>query len=208
MAVFGWRERIIRSFPTALAARAHGFATGSYTQTHSPSPPSLCALRFQWAIRKPRLAQLLSSAAPSPWLLLFQSTCLICGLELIALVAFLEEPAASLVGFPIWFYMDSSNSLAAITRGGSNTAAIAVPAARVWELARRFHIRAWFARVPSDLNPAALPSRDRHLPFSAGPNGKFRSLTQMVRMCRDALRAKIRPPRKRGLKLSLRNPHY
>ena len=83
-----------------------------------------------------------------------------------ALVAFLEEAAASLAGCSILFDMASNNSLAAITRGDSNTAAIDGPVARVWGITQRFHIRAWFSRAPSEINPAewAIPLSDAAVP--------------------------------------------
>ena len=65
-------------------------------------------------------------------------------MELLALVAFLEDEADGLAGCLIWFYMGSNNSLSAVTRGDSNTAAIAYLVSRAWELIHRFQIKAWF----------------------------------------------------------------
>ena len=81
------------------------------------TPPRICALRFQGASQTPRLVQTLSPAVPLAWMRHFRSTCLIFGLEIMALAAFLGGSAAELDGCSIWFYMDIDNSLAALTRG-------------------------------------------------------------------------------------------
>ena len=86
-------------------------------------------------------------------------------MELLALVAFLEDEADGLAGCLIWFYMGSNNSLSAVTRGDSNTAAIAYLVSRAWELIHRFQIKARFSRVPSRLNTDDLPTRGKRLPF-------------------------------------------
>ena len=72
-----------------------------------------------------------------------------------------------MAGCSIWIYMDSNNSLAAITRGAPNTAVIAIRVDRAWELIQRRGARAWFSRVPSKLNPADLPTRGRKMPYIA-----------------------------------------
>ena len=149
-------------------------------------PPRLCSLRFTGDTRETRLVQQLSSSAPTVWQYLFRKTCLIFGMELLALVAFLEESAASLTGGSIWFYMDSNNSLSAMTRGDSNTAVIAVLVGRSCELIQRFQIRAWFPRVPSKLNTADLPTRGKKLPFRNGNNRPFTHLANLSRRCRRA----------------------
>ena len=67
----------------------------------------------------------------------------------------------------IWIYMDDDNCLSALTRGDSNTEAIAVLAGRIWASLQRYHISAWFSRVPSNQNPAYLPTRKKTVPFPA-----------------------------------------
>ena len=163
-------------------------------------------LTLQRGIRETRLAQQLSSAVPMVWPYLFRSTCLIFGLELLALVAFLEESAASLTGCAIWFYMDSNNSPSAMTRGDSNTAVIAVWVSRAWELIQRHHIRAWFSRVPSKLNPADLPTRGKRLPLGSHTKGGFSFFPALYRLCRQAAEISSGPRKCRvsGLKLKVK----
>ena len=162
LAVFGWWESVIRSFSRGYASHVSTFSTGLYIPMPPlPPPPRLCALRFIGDVRETQPVHQLSSSVPTVWSYLFRSTCLIFGLGILALVAFLEETAAAMEGSYIWFYMDSNNSLSAMTRGDSNTDVIATLVSRAWELIQRHHIRARFSRVPSELNPADLPTRGR-----------------------------------------------
>ena len=203
LAVFQWWERVIRSFSPRICTPCKEFCDWIVYTDAATSPPRLCALRFAGNTRPTRLIQQLSSSAPTVWQYLFRKTCLIFGLELLALVAFLEESAVNLAGCSIWFYMDSNNSLSAMTRGDSNTAVIAVLVSRAWELIQRFQIRAWFSRVPSKLNPADLPTRGKKLPFRNGTKRPFTHLTILFRKCRLA----AEPPNKvAGCRITGRKP--
>ena len=157
------------------------------------TPPRICALRFRGSESTPSLAPQLSSAVPTVWAYRFRSTCPIFGLGLLAMVAFLEDEASELAGCSLWIYMGNNNSLSAMTRGDSNTDAIAVLVARAWELIQRPDIRAWFSRVPPKLNPADGPTRGRVPPFRAERNRGFRSLARIYRKFRGA--ARRQPPR-------------
>ena len=80
---------------------------------------------------------------------LFRSTCLVFGLELLALLACPAESADPLAGCAIWFRVDINNSLSAMTRGGSGAPVISVLVSRPCGIIWWRHIRAWFSRVPS-----------------------------------------------------------
>ena len=150
-------------------------------------------MRFRGAVDEPRLVSQIPAAAPAVWVYHFRSTCWIFGLELLALVAFLQDAAHELAGCSIWCYMDSNNSLAAMPRGGSNTAVIAGLVARAWELIHRYHIRAWFSRVPSKLNQADFLTRGKAPPFPPTRRHGFRSISKLYRTCRSA--ARVQPQR-------------
>ena len=122
------------------------------------------------------------------------------------LVAFLEYEAAEIAGFTRRFYMDSNNSLSAMTRGDSNTAAIVFLVARDWELIHRFHIRDWFPRVPPKLIPADLPTRWRMSPFRAEQRRSYRPISQLYRACRDVARRQTPRAKARALRLRFRFP--
>ena len=136
-AVFSWRGGLFAPSPLGSAAPcAQKCAWLVYTDAGA-SHLYLCALRFKGTADEPRLVSQLASAAPAVWAYHFRSTCLIFSLELLYLVAFLEDEAPGLAGCSIWFYMGRNNSLSAMTRGNSNTAVIAVLVARAWELIHR-----------------------------------------------------------------------
>ena len=161
--------------------------------------PRLCAVRLKGGVRKAHLVQQLSSSVPTVWPYLFRSTCLISGLEIMALVAFLEESDAALAVCCIWIYMGSNNSLSAMTRGDSNTAAIAVLVSRAWGLIRRRQIRDWFSRIPSELNPADLPTRVKRIPFGCPSERGFSLLPELFRLRRMGAEP---PPGQKGCRVS------
>ena len=105
----------------------------------------------------PELRTSCSARASTAWPYLFRKTCLIYGLELLALVLYLAGRAASLRGACCRTYIFNNNCLAALVRGGSNTSVIAVLVARFCQLVQRFDICALFPRVHSDINPADFP---------------------------------------------------
>ena len=161
MAGYGWWERVIRSFSPRVCAPCQHFRYWVVYTDAATSPPPIVRIALQWGVRKSHPVQQLSWSVPTVWQYLFRSTCLISGIGILALVAFLEESDASLAGCSIWIYMGRNNSLSAMTRCDSNKAAISVLVARACELIRRHHILAWFSRVPSKLNPAGLSTREK-----------------------------------------------
>ena len=62
---------------------------------------------------------------------LFKQTCIIFGLELLALNAFVDDHGPRLHWKPIWINMENNNSPSAMTRGDSNTEAIAILVGRI-----------------------------------------------------------------------------
>ena len=99
----------------------------------------------------------LDSTVPGIWTYVFRRTCLICGIEMISTVAFLDEQGPALSGCSLWIYMNRNNSLADMARGDSDTSVIAALVDRAWETIRRYQLRAWFPRAPSKLNPSDPP---------------------------------------------------
>ena len=159
-------------------------------------PAKLCALVFRGDRTYPVLDTLATAKVDTPWIYLFRHTALIFGLELLALVAFFELRAPFLRGSCCWIYLDNNNCLAALTRGDSNTDAIAVLVAHFWSIVQRFDICIWFSRVRSKLNPADLPTRRKALPFKAKHSFSLSSTRQLFHLRRKNL-AKIAPkPRK------------
>ena len=159
-------------------------------------PANLCALLFRGDRSRPTLDTLATARVDTQWIYLFRHTALIYGLELLALVAFFELRAPFLRGSCCWVYLDNNNCLAALTRGDSNTDAIAVLVAHFWSIVQRFDICIWFSRVRSKLNPADLPTRKLILPFKPRYSCSLSSIRQLFHLCRRNL-AKMAPrPRK------------
>ena len=105
------------------------------------------------------------------WAYHFRKTTLFFGLELLSLVAFVEQLARRLAGQRIWIYVDNNNALATVSRGCSNTDVIAALVARLWATLQKYSICARFSWVPYRLNPPDLIARGRRIPFAAGgPN--------------------------------------
>ena len=157
-AVFSWWYETIISFtPRISRPLSRKFDWLLYTDA-ATNPPCICDLLFD--PRKTSIsldAQLVAFARP--WIHWFKHTCLIFGLELLVLAAFVEDCGPRLAGRPIWIYMDSKNCFSAMTRDDSNTEDIAIPVGRIRDTLHRYHISAWFSRVSSKQNPADFPTR-------------------------------------------------
>ena len=63
-------------------------------------------------------------------------------MELLAFVEFYEDYAPVLAGKSVWIYMDSNNSLSAVTKGDSDAEDIAILVAQLRKVIRRYYIRA------------------------------------------------------------------
>ena len=68
-----------------------------YTDSATDSP-WIFASRFNGKTMTPALNTLRAAPVPTVWLYLFRHTCLIYGLELLALVAYFEDHALSIQG--------------------------------------------------------------------------------------------------------------
>ena len=127
------------------------------------NPPCICALLFDpWEAGASLDTQMV--AFVRPWTQMFKQTCLIFGLELLALAALAEDHGPRLAGQSIWLYMGNNKCLSAMTRGDSNTEAIAVVVGRIWGTLQRYRISAWFSRIPSKMNPADPPTMAKNCP--------------------------------------------
>ena len=160
-AVCSWWETTILPFAHRVCPPCSHFCDWILYTDAATSQPRIFALRVQGMVETPPLSAEHSMGADPARVYHFRTTCLISGLEFPESVAFLGDAAVNLAGRSIWFCMDSNNSLSATTRGDPNTATVAALISRAWELIRRCHIRAWFSRVRSKLNPADPPRAGR-----------------------------------------------
>ena len=185
--LFSWWKQVIEEFTPRISVprplRPHWIL---YTDA-ATSTRLLCAVLFHGDSSTPHIKACCTSAAPIPWEYLFRHTTLIYGLELLALVAFFEDWAPRLAGSCIWVYLDSNNCLAAIVRGDSDTAVIAILVARFWKIVQRHNICVWFSRVNTKLNPADRPTRNQILPYRTAQHLSFKSLRSLFTLCRSQL---------------------
>ena len=189
-----WHGAIISSSPRVCRPLSRKFDWLVYTDAAS-KPPCICDPLFDPHQGRPKLdAQLTAFVRPRTHL--FKKTCLILGLELLALAAFLEDYAPFLAGRSVWIYMDNNNCLSAVTRGDSNADAIAILVGRIWGAIQKRHISAWFSRAPSKQNPADLPTRDTASPFPIRSKASFKSFTELFRLVRKNIKKTGRVHRK------------
>lgn len=96
--VSSWRMDVAADFsPRAAARRPDKLRLIIYTDA-AANPPMLCALLFHGNRSTPALRTACSARAPAAWPYLFRRTCLIYGLEFLALVLFRDDRDASLRG--------------------------------------------------------------------------------------------------------------
>lgn len=166
-----WRETVSSFSPRVCAARSGRFDWFVYTEAAS-NPPRICALLFDSKKHGIHL-DTQAVAFPRAWGRLFKETSAICGLELLALVAFFGEYGPSLPDSSIWDYVDNDNCRSAVTRGDSNAEVIAVLSGRQWASLQRYNICIGFPRVPAKLSPAEWPARAKRIPFRPRRRRRF-----------------------------------
>ena len=165
-----WRRAIIADSTPRIDASISPIVDWASYAVAATNPPAICALMFSGKSRTPHLLQECVTHVPATWPYLIRETALIYGLELLALVAFFEDPDPALRGSICWCFLDNNNCLAAAGRGGSGAEIIAVLVARFRQLVHRFGIHVWCSRVKSRLNPSYLPTRGKSSHFGHSRN--------------------------------------
>ena len=201
-----WRSLLAVMAPRSLAPRPKLVPWIAYTDA-ATSSSMLCALLFDTSAPVPTIHRSWTARPNTTWDYLFRNTARILGLELLAILAFIEDFAPKHPNSCVWIYVDNNNALAAIVRGDSPTDIVAIMVARLWETLTKHNVHAWFSRVRSKLNPADLPTRGKNPPFETRKCLPFPNLKSLLITCRRALRLLSPLPRRTRLEVKrVRNP--
>ena len=126
------------------------------------------------------IIDVLSSAAPASLVRAFKSSLVIYGLELFALVAASAVWQFTLSNSQVSAYVDNDPSSNGLVRGAAKFPIAHYMILRFWQLMCKRSISVWFERVPSPLNLADLPTRNRSLPVKSPNWREFPSLEFLV----------------------------
>lgn len=100
------------------------------------------------------------------WLVIFDDTNLIYGLETLALTLTIAGPDLTIDDSLVACYVGNNNTLSALVRSGSKTVIIAAISRIFRAICAAREITPWFERVDSDLNISDLPARDFDSPVN------------------------------------------
>ena len=75
--------------------------------------------------------------------------------------------------------MDNEVAREALATGTAKNKVDLMLVITTWAVAARYDVAIWVARVPSKLNPAVLPSRDRELLFETEPKMELSTLDEL-----------------------------
>ena len=127
-----------------------------------------------------RLIEVLSSEAPLRVVKYFDRSSAIYGLELFALVAAFATWQDRLAGRQVSAFVDNDPSSNGLIRGAAKFLIAHNFILRFWQLCGHRSISVWFERVPSPVNLADLPTRDRSLPFPVDHMREFPLIDTLI----------------------------
>ena len=136
-----------------------------------------------------------ASRSPSNWDYLFRRTARILGPELLATIASIEDFDRQRPSICLRLYVDNSNAVSSIARGGSTADIVAIMAARIWETLQRYNIHDWFSMVRSNLNPSDVPTRPKIHPYPITTHSRSRRIGELFTRPRMALHLPSTNPR-------------
>ena len=128
----------------------------------------------------PALPFLLKGSSSGELNALAASTNAIFIFELFAMVASVFQLRAHLTGKRVILFVDNEAACAALTTGTSRVRGALLLVYALYAIAAEHDIALWTERVPTDVNPADLPSRNKELPFSTQPSVELASLTDLL----------------------------
>ena len=131
------------------------------------------------------------STTGKQWETLFDSTNLIYGLEMLALLAILYRPNNLLYGKNATFHIDNGNALEAAVKNNARPLAIVAMTQLVWRRLYVLDITAWFEWVPGTRNIADLPTRKVAISFKSEATTNFGDLRSLLRIVKKAEHAEF-----------------
>ena len=93
------------------------------------------------------LSAVLSKRVGPRWRVLFESTCAIYGLEMLAIFAILFDPLWGLTGLNITFFVDNNNDLQALVSNAPGPPVIAAMTQLIWYRIADLKAAVWFERA-------------------------------------------------------------
>ena len=100
--------------------------------------------------------------------------------ELFAMVATIFQVRAQLTGRRAILSLENEAACAALAKGSAKDKGVLPLVYALWAIATQDDIGLWAERVPTEVNPANFPSRDRDLSFEAEPARELVSLKDIL----------------------------
>ena len=123
------------------------------------------------------------------WVRLFETTNLIYGLEMLALLATLHIIGTPLRNKNVTFHIDNKNAFDALVKNNSKSTIITAMTQLIWHKIRELGITAWFEWIPGNRNIADLPTRGVKITFKCPDQKEFGDLRALYRNIQSAKQA-------------------
>ena len=124
------------------------------------------------------------------WEALFDSTNLIYGLEMLALLAILFYPNNRMRNKNATFHIDNSNAFEAVVKNSATPLVIVAMTQLIWHRIYDLNITPWFEWVPGARNIADLPTRRVTIPYKCKEERTppdLRNLYDVIKKAKQAL---------------------
>ena len=123
------------------------------------------------------------------WGRLFDSTNLIYGLEMLALLTKLYQSNEDLIDKNITFHIDNRNAFDALVKNSAKPTVITAMTHLIWHRLNTLRITPWFEWVPGTKNIADLPTRKVTIPFKITTQGEFKFGREIHLLVKNATEA-------------------
>ena len=100
--------------------------------------------------------------------------------ELFAMAASVFQLREQLTGKRAILFVDNEAACAALTTGTSKVPGALLLVYALWAIAAEHDVALWTERVPTGVNPADLPSRNKELSFSTQPSVELAALSELL----------------------------
>ena len=128
----------------------------------------------------PMITLFCEAAVPQFWKSKFHRKNPIIGMEMLDPLALIHTAAPKFINKRVNLYIDNDTASNTLIRAGCQDPVLAAMIGQFWKKAEQLGADIWIVRVPSEVNPADLPTRGKDWPFPIMERVQFKNLFRLM----------------------------